>query len=69
MSKRESYHQMIDGEWVLVTRRAHRHMCCDCALVHVIDMRETRAGTEMRYRLDRRATAAARRRFKFTPDE
>ena len=66
---REKYHQLHDGEWVLISRRNHRHMCCDCALVHVIDMRDVAGGTEVRFRRDRRATAAARRGFAFTREE
>jgi hypothetical protein len=69
MRKRERYHQLFDGDWVLIARRGHRHMCCDCALVHVIDIRDGRDGTELRFRRDNRATAAARRGFQFTPDD
>jgi len=69
MSKREKYHQLYDGDWVLISRRGHRHMCCDCALVHIIDMRDVKDGTEVRFRRDNRATAAARRAFKFARDE
>jgi hypothetical protein len=69
MSKREKYHQLYDGDWVLISRRGHRHMCCDCALVHIIDMRDVRNGTEMRFRRDNRATAAARRAFRFERDD
>ena len=67
--RREPYHQVYDGEWTLVSRRKHRHMCCDCCLVHVVDMRNSRNGTEMRYRRDNRATAAARRGMNFTADD
>ena len=49
-----------------VTRMSKR---CDCALVHIIDMRDVRGGTEMRFRRDNRATAAARRAFRFERDD
>jgi hypothetical protein len=69
MSKWNKYHQLYDGDWVLITRRNHRHMCCDCALVHVIDIRDCKDGTEVRFRRDNRATAAARRPFEFIADD
>lgn len=70
MTKRRTrYHALEDDKWVLVPRRGLRHMCCDCASVHKVDQRETAYGTEMRFRRDRRATAAARRGFKFTREE
>ena len=69
MRRQEKYHQLYDGDWVLISRRNHRHMCCDCALVHVIDIRDGKRGTEVRFRRDNRATAAARRAFKFTRED
>ena len=44
-------------------------MCCDCALVHIIDMRDVKDGNEMRFRRDNRPTAAARRAFRFERDD
>lgn len=67
--RREPYHHLDDGKWVVVVRRGGRHMCCDCASVHSFDIRDTERGTEMRFRRDKRATAAARRGFKFTREE
>jgi hypothetical protein len=57
-----------------------REQCCDCGLIHRLDFRivDGRNGTrpgvrglrvEFRTRRDDRATAAARRTFKFAPDE
>ncbi|MEX0842497.1 MAG: hypothetical protein WD039_09470 [Xanthobacteraceae bacterium] len=63
------YHQLMDGEWIAPRRRGFREQCCDCALVHVIDYRINAAGQiEFRARRDRRATAAARKVFKFTKE-
>jgi hypothetical protein len=69
MGKSEKYHQLYDGDWVLVSRRGHRHMCCDCALVHIIDMRDVDDGTEMHFRRDNSATAAARRAYRFARED
>ena len=63
------YYYIQDGEWVLVSRRKRKHMCCDCALVEIVDIRDTKDGTEMRFRRDARATAVARRNFKFTRED
>ena len=63
------YHQVIEGEWTPIVKRGHVNQCCECALVHVIDYREREKGVlEMRVRVNRRATAAARRPFKFAKD-
>lgn len=63
------HHQVVEGEWTLIPMKGHHNMCCDCANVHVIDYRQKVSGRlEMRVRVNRRATAAARRAFKFTPE-
>ena len=33
------YVQVYDGEWIQPVRRGYRVKCCDCSLVHVIDIR------------------------------
>jgi hypothetical protein len=63
------YYQITEGEWVRVVKRGYRHACCDCAMTHILDHREKDGKFEIRYRIDRRATAAARRAFNFTPDD
>lgn len=64
------YEQIIEGVWERVTKKGWRNACCDCGLVHVIDTRTPDNGTvEVRMRVDRRATAALRRKFKFAPDD
>lgn len=63
------YEQITEGEWVRVRKRGHRNMCCHCALTHVIDYRTNSDGSlELRFRIDERATAAARRNFNFTKE-
>ena len=70
MSKKDPYAQVEEGTWVFITKRAHRLMCCSCALVHDVDYREkTKGWLEVRYRINRRATAAARKAFKFEREE
>jgi hypothetical protein len=60
--------------------RNFREQCCDCGLIHRLDFRifDGRKGArarlrglqvEFRTRRDDRATAAARRTFRSTPDE
>lgn len=61
MTKRESYHQVVDGEWIEIAMTDFREMCCDCGLVHTVDFRKRGRKFEMRARRDERATAAARR--------
>ena len=56
----------------LLTRprvRNFREQCCDCGLIHRLDFRIVDGKVEFRTRRDDRATAAARRTFKFTKDE
>jgi len=43
--------------------------CCDCGLIHRLDFRIVDGKVEFRTRRDDRATAAARRGFKFAADE
>lgn len=64
------YEQIIEGEWNRVPKRGWRNACCSCEMVHIIDTRTPPDGSvEVRMRVDRRATAALRRKFKFTPDD
>ncbi len=60
------YQQARDGDWIEPRRSGYRVRCCDCDLVHVIDLRLVRRGSstrvQYRARRDARATAAARRR-------
>jgi hypothetical protein len=84
MARRISYDVIGYGEWIRPRMRDFREQCCDCGLIHRLDFRivdDGRGGTkgrsrrslrlrvEVRTRRDDRATAAARRSFKFSPDE
>lgn len=64
------YPQIVDGEWVTVPRRGYKEQCCDCGLIHRMNFRIDEWGRiEVQAFRDGRATAAARRNFKFTKDE
>jgi hypothetical protein len=80
MGKRITYDVISYGEWTRPRMRNFREQCCDCGLIHRLDFRivDGRTGArarlrglqvEFRIRRDDRATAAARRTFRFTPDE
>lgn len=69
MSKRVSYEVISYGEWTRPRMNNFREQCCDCGLIHRLDFRIVDGRIEFRTRRDDRATAAARRRFEFTPDD
>ncbi len=69
MGKRVVYRVISYGEWTRPRMRNFREQCCDCGLIHRLDFRIADGRIEFRTRRDDRATAAARRSFKFTPDE
>ena len=56
------YFQVMEGEWTAIVKRNGRDMCCHCGLVHNIDFREINGILEVRKSINRRATAAARRK-------
>lgn len=62
---RRRYVELDEGQWHRPVRSGWRHACCDCGRVHAVDFRLVRAGNGrrivMRWRSDRRATAAMRR--------
>jgi hypothetical protein len=66
---KSAFYQVTDGEWVPVDRKGNLDQCCDCGLVHKINYRIT-AKNKIEFQVFRneRATAAARKRFKFTKD-
>jgi len=68
MSKKPYYH-VTDGEWIEVVKRGYKEQCCDCGLIHRHNYRiNAKGGIEIQSSVDRRATAAARRAFKFEKD-
>lgn len=66
---RRKYHHIQYGEWLRPTKRGFREQCCDCGLIHILDFRIVEGAIEFRTRRDGKATAAARRQFKFSKDE
>ena len=69
MSKRVTYDVISYGEWTRPRMANFREQCCDCGLIHRLDFRIVDGKVEFRTRRDDRATAAARRTFKFASDE
>jgi hypothetical protein len=63
--KRVRYHVVAYGEWTRPRLRNFREQCCDCGLIHRLDFRIVDGRIEFRTRRDDRATAAARRPFRF----
>jgi len=53
-----------DGEWFAPNMRDFRLKCCDCGLVHDLQMRTSNGEVEIRIARNERATAAARRAHK-----
>ena len=64
MSKSRYYH-VTDGEWVTVTKRGYKEQCCSCGHVHRVKVRVVDGQIQIQSTTDNRATAAARRAFKF----
>jgi hypothetical protein len=80
MAKRVRYPVIAYGEWTQPRMRNFREQCCDCGLIHrlefrIVDQRKVSRAPprgltiEFRTRRDDRATAAARRTFRFSQDE
>jgi hypothetical protein len=64
-----SYYHVTDGEWVQIPFRGFKEQCCSCGHVHSVDFRIVKGKLQFRAVTDNRATAAARRIFKFSKDE
>jgi len=60
---------LVDGEWTRPIKRGFKEQCCSCGHVHRVDYRIVDGHIEFRATTDNRATAAARRAFKFTKEE
>jgi hypothetical protein len=65
MAERVVYRVIAYGEWTRPRMRNFREQCCDCGLIHRLDFRIVDGQIEFRTRRDDRATAVARRRFRF----
>lgn len=68
MSKSD-YYWLTDGEWIEIPKRGFKEQCCSCGLIHTVDFRTVKGKLQLRATVDNRATAAARRNFKFTKDD
>jgi hypothetical protein len=68
-TKRARYHHASDGELVRVTKGGFKEQCCSCGHTHRTEFRIVDGKLEFRAVTDNRATAAARRKFKFSKDE
>lgn len=73
----KGYLQIVEGDWIEPTHKGFVNQCCDCNLVHVIDFavvdkdkkKIPNATVQFKLRVDRRKTAASRRKLKFSKDE
>lgn len=71
------YMQIVEGDWIEPAKKGFVDQCCDCGLVHVIDFevidKRTRkpvpyVAVQFKLKVDRRKTAASRRKLKFTKE-
>jgi hypothetical protein len=69
VARRSPYPQIEDDEWFRPVQVGYMFMCCDCSLVHVLNFRVRSGQVEMKATRHKRATAAARRPFRFPPDK
>lgn len=62
------YEDARSDEWFALARRGNKIACCDCGLVHAVDVRLRGRTVEVRFARDERATAAIRRGKRRLPD-
>jgi len=55
------YPAVKDGAWIQPVRRGYKMACCDCSLVHVLDVRIVKGRVQIRVTRDTRATGQKRR--------
>lgn len=74
----KGYMQISENEWIQPNHGGFIHQCCHCNLVHdfkfaVVDRKtkEPVTGVAVQFKLviDRRKTAASRRKLKFTKEQ
>ena len=65
----KGYSQIFEGEWTEPVMRGFFHQCCDCCMVHRTDYRVVDGKVQFRVSVDRRKTAASRRKLKFQKDD
>jgi hypothetical protein len=66
MSKGLMANWHTSGEWIPFTRKGSRHGCCDCGLVHKMNIRIVRGRVEIQFIRDDITTAQSRRLFGFS---
>lgn len=57
-----TYEQIIDGKWYKANK--NKIACCDCFLVHVVEVKKRNGKYYFKWTADRRATAQIRRHLK-----
>lgn len=57
------YKQLVSGEWGEL-QKSWDLSCCDCHLVHGIEIRVRNGEAQIRFTVDNRATAQLRRHYK-----
>ncbi len=62
-----AYDKPEAGEWIQPIRRGYKLACCDCGLVHVMDVRVHRGRVQFRVFRHNRATGQMRRWMKAKP--
>ena len=65
MAKRVRYHPNADGEWVAPVVKGYRVSCCDCGLVHEINIRVVNGQVQFQAFRNARATAGKRKSKKY----
>lgn len=59
--KKRKYPSLRPGQWVTPKRKYYNLMCCTCGLTHKMELGIRGRSIGVRFWLDNRATAAARR--------
>lgn len=67
-SQRRLYKPVKDGEWVQPVKDGYRLACCDCGLVHVINLRTKGEAVEFQAFREAAATKRMRKRMGVTVD-
>jgi hypothetical protein len=74
----KGYEQIVEDEWIAPQRKGFIDQCCDCGLVHIISFavvdKRTRKDVpyvevQFKLKVDRRKTAASRRKLKFSKEK
>lgn len=59
------YKQTFEGDWVKPKMNNYKIGCCDCGLVHTVNIRIIKGKIEYQVFRDNRATSAKRRNKKY----